>query len=551
MSFYNTGNPVPSIDPRDLDDNAKHLDEFVNGTEPTYTDRLGVERKTLSAIESDADSELLRTELASASGASIVGASRVPPVSAEPATAEFFFATKKVSSWEYEYLITSKPDVNEPLTWDWFPALQGAANENSHAEIQLLGDAKTSGTIQLYNRTTFGCDEGAILAAPGFASGGTVVRLGDSSGSAVWEGYGGSLHVKCGNQRVIGVDFSRSRKCGYSSVLVEKSSYIGVKATAGYGLSLPKIDALAPMIISGDIANASSDSIGLLVTCTDSNFGAGDLAGSAVGAKFTGNNNTIGGLHLWGLYQKAGVPQSVPMIVGLWNEGQANTFVGTISDSPSLIDYALAASITNGGIGFANRGNGFQAKFVGCQVYIPDRTAFGETLPVAKIFGYQVNQSGTYVGCEVTDDTGSALVAGFGGRYQGTALTTSTIFGRQETRLGGEGQALFVKAPYMSRGMEFQATTIDPALQADAFGACNFSMAARPFFDIVTNFGGDKRTVSLPRLDFGTSSFRTSTVTPLLTGVPSGKYTYRDTTLFKILTWDGTQWRDAMGNITA
>jgi len=72
MSFYNTGNPVPSIDPRDLDDNAKHLDEFVNGTEPTYTDRLGVERKTLSAIESDADSELLRSDLASSSGSQLV-----------------------------------------------------------------------------------------------------------------------------------------------------------------------------------------------------------------------------------------------------------------------------------------------------------------------------------------------------------------------------------------------------------------------------------------------------------------------------------------------
>ena len=30
MSFYNTGNPVPSIDPRDLDDNAKVLDGFSN-----------------------------------------------------------------------------------------------------------------------------------------------------------------------------------------------------------------------------------------------------------------------------------------------------------------------------------------------------------------------------------------------------------------------------------------------------------------------------------------------------------------------------------------
>jgi hypothetical protein len=54
MSFYNTGNPVPSIDPRDLDDNAKVLDGFVNGTENTYSDRKGVERRTLKGIEADA-----------------------------------------------------------------------------------------------------------------------------------------------------------------------------------------------------------------------------------------------------------------------------------------------------------------------------------------------------------------------------------------------------------------------------------------------------------------------------------------------------------------
>ena len=65
MSFYNTGNPVPSIDPRDLDDNAKILDDFVNGTEDTYVDRLGVERRTLFSIEHDADSALLRSDLAS------------------------------------------------------------------------------------------------------------------------------------------------------------------------------------------------------------------------------------------------------------------------------------------------------------------------------------------------------------------------------------------------------------------------------------------------------------------------------------------------------
>lgn len=77
MSFYNTGNPVPSVDPRDLDDNAKHIDEIANSTLPTFVDRLGATRKTLAGIESDADAILLRSDLANAisaaKGSSLVG----------------------------------------------------------------------------------------------------------------------------------------------------------------------------------------------------------------------------------------------------------------------------------------------------------------------------------------------------------------------------------------------------------------------------------------------------------------------------------------------
>ena len=78
MSFYNTGNPVPSIDPRDLDDNAKHIDEIVNSTLPTFTDRLGAERLTLAGLESEVSPALsLRGDLADPSdvekGASLVG----------------------------------------------------------------------------------------------------------------------------------------------------------------------------------------------------------------------------------------------------------------------------------------------------------------------------------------------------------------------------------------------------------------------------------------------------------------------------------------------
>jgi hypothetical protein len=54
MSFYNTGNPVPSIDPRDLDDNAKHIDQIVNSADETFTDRLGAQRRTLAGVLSSA-----------------------------------------------------------------------------------------------------------------------------------------------------------------------------------------------------------------------------------------------------------------------------------------------------------------------------------------------------------------------------------------------------------------------------------------------------------------------------------------------------------------
>lgn len=73
MSTYNTGNPVPSIDPRDLDDNAKILDQFANSTFDTYSDRLGVQRRTLFSIQHDADSSLLRSDLSAPSGATRVG----------------------------------------------------------------------------------------------------------------------------------------------------------------------------------------------------------------------------------------------------------------------------------------------------------------------------------------------------------------------------------------------------------------------------------------------------------------------------------------------
>lgn len=50
-----TTNPVPSQDPSDLLFNAQKLDEVVSGTSQYYTDRLGVNRRTVEGINASAD----------------------------------------------------------------------------------------------------------------------------------------------------------------------------------------------------------------------------------------------------------------------------------------------------------------------------------------------------------------------------------------------------------------------------------------------------------------------------------------------------------------
>ena len=57
---FNTGNPVPSTDARDLYDNAQNLDKFSNGDDPEYQDRLGRPRKSLAGIRAEVTEALSR-----------------------------------------------------------------------------------------------------------------------------------------------------------------------------------------------------------------------------------------------------------------------------------------------------------------------------------------------------------------------------------------------------------------------------------------------------------------------------------------------------------
>ena len=57
-----TTNPVPSQDPSDLLFNAGKLDEVLNGTGTSFTDRLGTARRTVSGMNADFDAQLADAE---------------------------------------------------------------------------------------------------------------------------------------------------------------------------------------------------------------------------------------------------------------------------------------------------------------------------------------------------------------------------------------------------------------------------------------------------------------------------------------------------------
>lgn len=59
MTEYNTGNPIPSSDVRDLLDNATIEDNFVNGPLDFYADRLGVSRQSLQGIRNASQYQIL------------------------------------------------------------------------------------------------------------------------------------------------------------------------------------------------------------------------------------------------------------------------------------------------------------------------------------------------------------------------------------------------------------------------------------------------------------------------------------------------------------
>ncbi|WP_414430860.1 hypothetical protein ACMG4M_05370 [Alcanivorax sp. IL3] len=73
MTTYNTGNPVPSADARDLYDNAENLDAAVNSSNAEWEDRTGTVRPTLKKLEEDYPNAAADADRAEAAEAAAAG----------------------------------------------------------------------------------------------------------------------------------------------------------------------------------------------------------------------------------------------------------------------------------------------------------------------------------------------------------------------------------------------------------------------------------------------------------------------------------------------
>lgn len=62
MAYYNTRNPIPSIDPRDLSDNAQNFDKAMNDRMAlSWADRFGTFRKSWAGLENDVSQFLAKS----------------------------------------------------------------------------------------------------------------------------------------------------------------------------------------------------------------------------------------------------------------------------------------------------------------------------------------------------------------------------------------------------------------------------------------------------------------------------------------------------------
>lgn len=422
--------------------------------------------------------------------------------------------------------------------------------------VRIVGPVAVSATVQVPNGVVLDCADGYIVALSGFAETTAVLRFGNNSSDPAgrWQGTSPCLRVDCQGQRIIGIEFSRVwGRSDFKYCEVLRHNYKGIWVRAGFGVYLHNYEVTCPTLNAGSF-NAGLDTVGVEVSTSDCYVGPGTVYGSFIGLRVSGNNNLVVGAHPFGLYRNtSGVPQSCPMGICFDISGEAVTAIGCIADSPSVVDYAQVASLTNGGYGFRFSGNALGSRASNCTVLIPNRSSDGEVAPASRIIGYQVSQSITLDDPRVQDQSPVAAIAS---RIAGPNITTSNIIGRRESYLYSQQQPEYNRKPWLARGLEFQvregAGYQEASEKSASFGNCWHGMPDALRYNVYVNYGGTTRTISLPARQKGNNAEQAALTSALTTSaLPADVgYAFYNTQDFKQKFWDGTQWRLGDGTIT-
>lgn len=313
MSFYNTGNPVPSIDPRDLDDNAKHIDELTNSTFETFVDRMGVTRRTLAGIEADADAIVLRDELANSTdpdkGAQMIGTKINDIDSVSQTVADRllvnslgFGATPVLPS--PAAIVTSGDELQAHINWAWKQGsrslLHNGGPSYGRTVIDMGGKEYFISTPLTFPGNGGGVTfkNGMITAAADFPIGEFLLRNTPTATTdqVFFEDiiFNGSNRASCLRLdifircRILGCTFTGNYQYGL---------YLGT-----IGFELITSGSYFHQSYNGTVASIPSGSVGIYIEngCTDNHFTDVIIRGNEIGIDSYSQANTYKSVHVYG-----------------------------------------------------------------------------------------------------------------------------------------------------------------------------------------------------------------------------------------------------------
>lgn len=237
MTTFNTRNALGSKDPKDLYDNAQNLDEGINGTAKTWTDRLGVTRKSWTGIETDfqqfiADGSTITFPTWSAASAAaaaaqiplnrqvtVVGDSgtHVDPVSGltVPNSGRYVMVASGLQ-WLSADVISQKADRTQvdPIS-AWKASAQPAIDPLlaqtfvGYPSVPVTGDSAASGyTFVLPQQATAGGAVDQVEVFGGSVSGAVVIKAFAVSGTVLTEVGRTTVQVSAGQLNTIPVDLA-------------------------------------------------------------------------------------------------------------------------------------------------------------------------------------------------------------------------------------------------------------------------------------------------------------------------------------------------------